>query len=127
THTSKTPGLEGSEICNRASHPRAPRATRAGAAALGVAPWVGEAAQAAPVATTLRVAEASAVVAKALAAQPQAPLAAGGGALAGEMVRVNHYGPAASPEAVATALRALASALSADPAPALAAASAAWR
>ncbi|MEU8462910.1 aminotransferase class V-fold PLP-dependent enzyme [Streptomyces sp. NPDC029003] len=108
-------------------HARAARATRAGAAALGVAPWVGEAAQAAPVATTLRVAEASAVVAKALAAQPQAPLAAGGGALAGEMVRVNHYGPAASPEAVATALRALASALSADPAPALAAASAAWR
>ncbi|MER5807056.1 aminotransferase class V-fold PLP-dependent enzyme [Streptomyces sp. NPDC002033] len=108
-------------------HARAARATRAGAAALGVAPWVGKAAQAAPVATTLRVAEASAVVAKALAAQPQAPLAAGGGALAGEMVRVNHYGPAASPEAVATALRALASALSADPAPALAAASAAWR
>lgn len=56
-----------------------------------------------------------------------APLAAGGGALAGEMVRVNHYGPAATPQAVASSLRALATALSADPAPALTAASAAWR
>ncbi|MFD8983877.1 aminotransferase class V-fold PLP-dependent enzyme [Streptomyces sp. NPDC059564] len=107
-------------------HASAARATRAGAAALGVAPWVGDPAQAAPVATTLRVADAALVVGKALSADPAAPLAAGGGALAGEMVRVNHYGPAATPEAVASALRALAAALSADPAPALAAASAAW-
>ncbi|MFF5707052.1 aminotransferase class V-fold PLP-dependent enzyme [Streptomyces sp. NPDC012794] len=107
-------------------HAAAARATRAGAAALGVAPWVGDPAQAAPVATTLRVADASPVVAKALAADPSAPLAAGGGALAREMVRVNHYGPAASPEAVGAALGALARALGADPAPALAAASAAW-
>ncbi|MGO4459210.1 aminotransferase class V-fold PLP-dependent enzyme [Streptomyces sp. M-16] len=110
-----------------ARHQAAARATRAGAAALGIAPWVADPAQAAPVATTLRVAEASLVVAKALSADPSAPLAAGGGALAQEMVRVNHYGPAASPEAVAAALKALASALSADPAPALAAATAAWR
>ncbi|MEU8775265.1 aminotransferase class V-fold PLP-dependent enzyme [Streptomyces sp. NPDC048606] len=108
-------------------HVAAADATRAGAAALGVAPWVADRAQAAPVATTLRVADASAVVAKALAARPSAPLAAGGGALAGEMVRVNHYGAAASPAAVEEALRALASALGADPTPALAAASAAWR
>ncbi|UQX00576.1 aminotransferase class V-fold PLP-dependent enzyme [Streptomyces sp. RerS4] len=108
-------------------HAVAARATRAGAAALGVAPWVADPAQAAPVATTLRVADASTVVAKALAARPSAALAAGGGALAGEMVRVNHYGSAAAPEAVEDALRALASALGADPAPALAAASAAWR
>ncbi|MFE1557428.1 pyridoxal-phosphate-dependent aminotransferase family protein [Streptomyces sp. NPDC058734] len=107
-------------------HAAAARATRAGAAALGVAPWVGDPAQAAPVATTLRVADASLVVAKAVAADPAAPLAAGGGALAGEMVRVNHYGPDASPEAVGAALGALARALDADPAPALAAASAAW-
>ncbi|MFJ3882512.1 aminotransferase class V-fold PLP-dependent enzyme [Streptomyces sp. NPDC090077] len=107
-------------------HAAAARATRAGAAALGVAPWVGDPAQAAPVATTLRVADASLVVAKALALDPAAPLAAGGGALAGEMVRVNHYGAAASPEAVGAALGALARALGADPAPALAAASAAW-
>ncbi|MEU9719562.1 aminotransferase class V-fold PLP-dependent enzyme [Streptomyces sp. NPDC047976] len=107
-------------------HAAAARATRAGAAALGVAPWVGDPAQAAPVATTLRVADASLVVAKAVAADPAAPLAAGGGALAGEMVRVNHYGPDASPEAVGAALGALARALDTDPAPALAAASAAW-
>ncbi|EFL14459.1 aminotransferase class V-fold PLP-dependent enzyme [Streptomyces sp. C] len=107
-------------------HAAAARATRAGAAALGVAAWVGDPAQAAPVATTLRVADASLVVAKAVAVDPAAPLAAGGGALAGEMVRVNHYGPAASPEAVGAALGALARALDADPAPALAAASAAW-
>ncbi|GLX36337.1 aspartate aminotransferase [Streptomyces roseochromogenus] len=110
-----------------ARHGAAARATRAGAAALGIAPWVADPAQAAPVATTLRIPEASLVVAKALSADPAAPLAAGGGALAQEMVRVNHYGPAASPEAVAAALGALASALSADPAPALAAATAAWR
>ncbi|MET8750565.1 aminotransferase class V-fold PLP-dependent enzyme [Streptomyces sp. NPDC004667] len=110
-----------------ARHEAAARATRAGAAALGIAPWVTDPAQAAPVATTLRVADASLVVAKALSADPSAPLAAGGGALAQEMVRVNHYGPAASPDAVAAALNALASALSADPAPALAAATAAWR
>ncbi|MCX5196547.1 aminotransferase class V-fold PLP-dependent enzyme [Streptomyces sp. NBC_00249] len=120
-------GEEGlAEVLER--HAAAARATRAGAAALGIAPWVADAAEAAPVATTLRVADASLVVAKALSARPSAPLAAGGGALAREMVRVNHYGPAASPEAVEDALRALAAALTADPEPAVAAASAsaAW-
>ncbi|KJY24961.1 hypothetical protein VR44_33850 [Streptomyces katrae] len=66
------------------------------------------------------------MVAGALAADASAPLAAGGGVLAREMVRVNHYGPAASREAVVASLRALASALSADPEAALEAASAAW-
>ncbi|MFF1560083.1 pyridoxal-phosphate-dependent aminotransferase family protein [Streptomyces sp. NPDC058279] len=107
-------------------HAAAAAATRAGATALGVAPYVPATVEAAPVATTLRVADASVVVAKALSADPTAPLAAGGGALAQEMIRVNHYGPAASPEAVRASLTALASALSADPAPALAAADAAW-
>ncbi|MFD8411998.1 pyridoxal-phosphate-dependent aminotransferase family protein [Streptomyces sp. NPDC059650] len=107
-------------------HAAAAAATRAGAAALGLAPFVGRAAEAAPVATTLRVADASEVAAKALAADPSAPVAAGGGALAGEMVRVNHYGPAASREAVHAALAALAAALSTDPAEALAAADGAW-
>ncbi|MGW5348833.1 hypothetical protein [Streptomyces sp. NPDC004050] len=72
------------------------------------------------------MADASEVTAKALAADPSAPVAAGGGALAGEMVRVNHYGPAASREAVHAALAALAAALSTDPAEALAAADGAW-
>ncbi|MGW7346570.1 pyridoxal-phosphate-dependent aminotransferase family protein [Streptomyces sp. NPDC054854] len=119
-------GAEGPDAV-LARHAGAARATRAGAAALGLSPWVREAAQAAPVATTLRVADASSLVAKALAADPAAPLAAGGGALASEMIRVNHYGPAASPEAVEASLRALAAALSADPAPALSAAASAWR
>ncbi|THA49300.1 alanine--glyoxylate aminotransferase family protein [Streptomyces sp. A1136] len=107
-------------------HAAAAAATRAGATALGVALYVPVAVEAAPVATTLRVADASEVVAKALAADPTAPLAAGGGALAREMIRVNHYGPAASPESVRASLTALASALSVDPTPALAAAAAAW-
>ncbi|MEU2391549.1 aminotransferase class V-fold PLP-dependent enzyme [Streptomyces sp. NPDC007369] len=109
-----------------ARHAAAAAATRAGAAALGVSPYVARAAEAAPVATTLRVADASPVAAKALAADPSAPLAAGGGALAGEMLRVNHYGPVASREAVRAALAALAAALSRDPAEALAAADEAW-
>ncbi|GAA1568758.1 aminotransferase class V-fold PLP-dependent enzyme [Streptomyces globosus] len=110
----------------QARHAAAAAATRAGAEALGLAPYVKRAAEAAPVATTLRVADASAVAAKALTADPQAPLAAGGGALAGEMLRVNHYGAAASPAAVRACLTALAAALSADPAAALDAAGAAW-
>ncbi|MCX5014633.1 aminotransferase class V-fold PLP-dependent enzyme [Streptomyces sp. NBC_00555] len=109
-----------------ARHAAAAAATRAGAAELGVAPYVGRAAEAAPVATTLRVADASLVVAKALAADPAVPLAAGGGALAREMVRVNHYGTAASLPVVEAALTALAAALGAEPAAAVAAAGSAW-
>ncbi|MFE6842758.1 pyridoxal-phosphate-dependent aminotransferase family protein [Streptomyces sp. NPDC057686] len=109
-----------------ARHAAAAAATRAGAMVLGLAPYVGRASQAAPVATTLRVPDASLVVTKALAADPAAPLAAGGGALAREMVRVNHYGRDASLQAVLTSLTALSCALSADPSGAVAAAEAAW-
>ncbi|MCY0956174.1 pyridoxal-phosphate-dependent aminotransferase family protein [Streptomyces sp. H27-H5] len=109
-----------------ARHAAAARATRAGAAALGVAPYVTVAAEAAPVATTLRVRGASAVVAKALSVDPSVPLAAGGGAPAEEMLRVNHYGAAADLAVVRGSLTALAAALSADPAEAVAAATAAW-
>ncbi|MEU3061387.1 aminotransferase class V-fold PLP-dependent enzyme [Streptomyces subrutilus] len=109
-----------------ARHAAAAAATRAGAQALGLDPYVIRAAEAAPVATTLRVADASLVVAEALAADPSAALAAGGGALAREMVRVNHYGTAASLTAVRAALTALATALEADSGPALDAAEAAW-
>ncbi|MFG2298179.1 pyridoxal-phosphate-dependent aminotransferase family protein [Streptomyces sp. NPDC048603] len=109
-----------------ARHAAAAAATRAGAAALGVAPYVAVAAEAAPVATTLRVPEAALVAAKALAADPSVPLAAGGGALADSMLRVNHYGAAAALPAVASALTALAGALSVPAAPALAAAESAW-
>ncbi|MEV3872160.1 aminotransferase class V-fold PLP-dependent enzyme [Streptomyces sp. NPDC049906] len=97
-------------------HAAAARAVRTGAVALGVGlePYVHEARHAAPVATTLRVPEAvdaSAVVARALDLDPGVPLVAGGGALAQEMVRVNHYGPNASPEVVERSLAALGGAL----------------
>ncbi|MER5221285.1 pyridoxal-phosphate-dependent aminotransferase family protein [Streptomyces flaveus] len=99
-----------------ARHATAAAATRAGALALGggLGPYVYEAGDAAPVATTLRTptgVDASELVAKALAADPAAPLAAGGGALAKEMIRVNHYGPDATPDAVTSSLAALGAAL----------------
>ncbi|MFJ6728993.1 pyridoxal-phosphate-dependent aminotransferase family protein [Streptomyces sp. NPDC091281] len=99
-----------------ARHASAAAATRAGALALGggLTPYVREARDAAPVATTLRTppgVPASELVARALAADPALPLAAGGGALAGEMIRVNHYGAEATPGAVRGALVALGAAL----------------
>ncbi|MEU6280667.1 aminotransferase class V-fold PLP-dependent enzyme [Streptomyces sp. NPDC047028] len=119
-----------------ARHRAAALATRAGAVALGggLEPYVYEARDAAPVATTLRVPSgvvASELVAGALAVDPSLPLAAGGGALAKEMVRVNHYGPAAAPETVRASLSALAAPLTGagvavDEAAALRAAERAW-
>ncbi|MBD0709260.1 MULTISPECIES: pyridoxal-phosphate-dependent aminotransferase family protein [unclassified Streptomyces] len=99
-----------------ARHASAASATRAGALALGggLEPFVYEAKDAAPVATTLRVpagTNASELVAKALAADPSLPLIAGGGALASEMIRVNHYGADATPDAVRSSLDALGAAL----------------
>ncbi|MFJ9116573.1 pyridoxal-phosphate-dependent aminotransferase family protein [Streptomyces sp. NPDC102394] len=97
-------------------HRAAAAATRAGAQALGggLEPYVHDAREAAPVATTLRTPAgvvASELVARALAADPALPLAAGGGALAKEMIRVNHYGPDATPETVQGCLAALGAAL----------------
>ncbi|MCL6669681.1 pyridoxal-phosphate-dependent aminotransferase family protein [Streptomyces panaciradicis] len=97
-------------------HRTAAAATRAGAQALGggLEPYVHDAREAAPVATTLRTPAgvvASGLVARALAADPALPLAAGGGALAKEMIRVNHYGPDATPETVQGCLAALGAAL----------------
>jgi aspartate aminotransferase-like enzyme len=99
-----------------ARHASAAAATRAGALALGggLEPYVYEAREAAPVATTLRAPaelDASELVARALASDPALPLAAGGGALAKEMVRVNHYGPDATRGAVQGCLAALGAAL----------------
>ncbi|AKN72040.1 aspartate aminotransferase [Streptomyces sp. PBH53] len=119
-----------------ARHRRAALATRAGAVALGggLEPYVYEERDAAPVATTLRVPSgvaASDLVARALATDPTLPLAAGGGALAKEMIRVNHYGPDATPGAVQNSLAALGAALAeqglpVDPAAARRAAEQAW-
>lgn len=99
-----------------ARHASAAAATRAGALALGggLEPYVHEAKDAAPVATTLRVpsdVDASELVASALASDPALPLVAGGGALAKEMIRVNHYGPDATRGAVQGSLAALGAAL----------------
>ncbi|MFI7496975.1 pyridoxal-phosphate-dependent aminotransferase family protein [Streptomyces sp. NPDC049687] len=99
-----------------ARHASAAAATRAGAVALGggLEPYVYEASAAAPVATTLRVpagVPASELVGRALVMDPALPLAAGGGALAEEMIRVNHYGADATPGAVRSSLTALGAAL----------------
>ncbi|MBG7703541.1 alanine--glyoxylate aminotransferase family protein [Streptomyces sp. MC1] len=120
-----------------ARHRRAALASRAGAVALGggLEPYVYEERDAAPVATTLRVPSgvvASDLVARALATDPALPLAAGGGALAREMIRVNHYGPDATQGAVRNSLAALGAALAeqgvpVDPAAARRAVENAWR
>ena len=99
-----------------ARHASAAAATRAGALALGggLEPYVYEARDAAPVATTLRVPAgvvASELVARALADDPTLPLAAGGGALSAEMIRVNHYGTDATVGAVQSSLAAVGTAL----------------
>jgi aspartate aminotransferase-like enzyme len=70
--------------------------------------------EAAPVATTLRAPSgtvASELVTRALTSDPAVPLVAGGGALAKEMIRVNHYGVDATPGAVRASLAALGGAL----------------
>ncbi|MFG3660676.1 pyridoxal-phosphate-dependent aminotransferase family protein [Streptomyces sp. NPDC047706] len=102
-----------------ARHGCAAAATRAGASALGggLEPYVHKASEAAPVATTLRTPPgvvASELVARALASDPALPLAAGGGALAQEMIRVNHYGPDATLHTVQATLAALGAALAAQ-------------
>lgn len=55
--------------------------------------------------------DAAGLVAEALAADPSLPLIAGGGALSKEMIRVNHYGSAATLGAVRSSLAALGAAL----------------
>ncbi|MEV5237600.1 aminotransferase class V-fold PLP-dependent enzyme [Streptomyces cinnamoneus] len=119
-----------------ARHRAASAATRAGVRALGaVAPYVVRDEDAAPVATTLRApvgTDARDVVAAALAADASIPVQAAGGALAREMIRVNHYGLDADRETVLGVLSALAEGLQALGVPAgdrdeaLAAAGKAW-
>ncbi|MEU6142044.1 aminotransferase class V-fold PLP-dependent enzyme [Streptomyces sp. NPDC047081] len=95
-------------------HRAAAEAARAGAPGAGFEPFVYEAREAAPVATTLRAPSgvvASELVARALERDPALPLAAGGGALAKEMIRVNHYGVDARVDVVEACLAALGEAL----------------
>ncbi|MGK4580529.1 pyridoxal-phosphate-dependent aminotransferase family protein [Kitasatospora sp. HPMI-4] len=111
-----------------ARHRAAAAATRAGVRALGtLTPYVHRDEHAAPVATTLRTppglhaAELAASLDAALPVQP------GGGPLAAEMLRVNHYGTAATLDTVHFVLAALAAALPGTEAgPAAEAATEAW-
>ncbi|MEU6113862.1 aminotransferase class V-fold PLP-dependent enzyme [Streptomyces sp. NPDC047117] len=104
-------GLEA--VINR--HRAAAAATRAGVRALGgLTPYVLRDEDAAPAATTLRAPEgldAREIVAAALAADGGVPLQAAAGALATEMIRLNHYGRAADRGVVLAALSALAEGL----------------
>ncbi|MEE1821710.1 aminotransferase class V-fold PLP-dependent enzyme [Streptomyces sp. BE20] len=113
-----------------ARHGAASAAVRAGVRALGtLAPFVPDDAHAAPVATTLRTPaglDAAALAAELRRLDPTLPVQAGGGALAAGMLRVNHYGPAASPGTVRATLTALATATGTDATSALKAAEAAW-
>ncbi|MFI1798459.1 pyridoxal-phosphate-dependent aminotransferase family protein [Streptomyces sp. NPDC020379] len=98
-------------------HRAAAAATRAGARALGaLSPYVTRDADAAPAATTLRApdgVDAREIVVAALAADRTrtVPVQAAGGALAKEMIRVNHYGLAADRAVVLDSLSALGAAL----------------
>ncbi|MFF9480483.1 pyridoxal-phosphate-dependent aminotransferase family protein [Streptomyces sp. NPDC014733] len=119
-----------------ARHRAASAATRAGVRALGgLTPYVTRDEDAAPAATTLRTPDgldAREVVASALAADGTVPVQAAAGALATEMIRVNHYGRAADLSMVRSSLAALAAGLeahgvTADAAAATEAAESAWR
>ncbi|MBO8184211.1 pyridoxal-phosphate-dependent aminotransferase family protein [Streptomyces spirodelae] len=97
-------------------HRAASAALRAGTRQLpGLAPYVVRDQDAAPAATTLRVpaegVDARELVAAALKSEAGVPLQAAGGALAAEMLRVNHYGQAAGRTVVLDSLRALAAGL----------------
>ncbi|WP_405011137.1 pyridoxal-phosphate-dependent aminotransferase family protein [Kitasatospora sp. NBC_01539] len=98
-----------------ARHRAAAAATRAGLRSLRpLAPYVTSDGHAAPVATTVRTPaglDARELAAAALRSDPAVPVQAGGGALAAEMLRINHYGPAAALGTVQASLTALAAAL----------------
>lgn len=116
-------------------HRAAAAATRAGVRALGgLSPYVLRDEDAAPAATTLKAPEnldAREAVSAALTADGTVPLQAAAGALAKEMIRLNHYGRAADRDVVLAALSALAQGLRAlgaavDERAATEAAGAAW-
>ncbi|QRX93261.1 pyridoxal-phosphate-dependent aminotransferase family protein [Streptomyces noursei] len=118
-----------------ARHRAAAAAVRAGVAVLGgPVPYVIRDEHAAPAATTLRApagVDAREVVAAAIAADGAVPVQAAAGALAAEMIRVNHYGQAADRAVVLASLAALATGLRAlgvevDEDAAAGAAGAAW-
>ncbi|GHF26705.1 MULTISPECIES: pyridoxal-phosphate-dependent aminotransferase family protein [Streptomyces] len=104
-------GTEGLDAV-MARHRAAAAAVRAGVRALGggLEPYVVRDEDAAPVATTLRATggtDAREIVAAALAADASVPVQGAAGALAPEMIRVNHYGTAADRDVVLASLAAL--------------------
>lgn len=116
-------------------HRSAAAATRTGVRALGgLTPYVVREEDAAPAATTLRAPEgvdAREIVSAAIALDAAVPVQAAAGALAKEMIRVNHYGRAADRSVVMASLVALAGGLratgvSVDAEGAARAAGAAW-
>ncbi|MFB7664689.1 pyridoxal-phosphate-dependent aminotransferase family protein [Kitasatospora sp. NPDC056138] len=111
-----------------ARHRAAAAATRAGVRALGtLAPYVHRDEHAAPVATTVRTPSGLHAAELVGRLDPALPVQPGGGPLAAGMLRVNHYGTAASLETVRSVLTALADALpGTDSARATAAAAEAW-
>ncbi|GAA2234039.1 MULTISPECIES: pyridoxal-phosphate-dependent aminotransferase family protein [Kitasatospora] len=111
-----------------ARHRAAAAATRAGVRALGtLTPYVHRDEHAAPVATTLRTPSGLHAAELAGRLDPALPVQAGGGPLAAEMLRVNHYGTAAALDTVQSVLTALAAALpGTDADRAAEAAAAAW-
>ncbi len=98
-------------------HQRAAVASRLGAIALGLEPWVEDSPQAAAVATLVRppaglsVGEIVAAAARYLEGGPTGMLGAAPGPLAGAALRINHTGAGARPEPVLAAIVALAGAL----------------
>ncbi|MFJ9518840.1 pyridoxal-phosphate-dependent aminotransferase family protein [Kitasatospora sp. NPDC101801] len=92
-----------------ARHRAAAAATRAGVRALGgFSLFVPADRDAAPVATTIRTPPGVDATALVAGLDPALPIQAGGGALAGGMLRVNHYGRAATLDTVLACLTALA-------------------
>ncbi|MDH6126091.1 aminotransferase class V-fold PLP-dependent enzyme [Kitasatospora sp. GP82] len=111
-----------------ARHRAAAAATRAGVRALGtLTPFVHQDRHAAPVATTLRTPPGLHAAELAARLDPALPVQSGGGALATGMLRVNHYGSAASLQSVQSVLTALAETLpGTTPEQATSAAAEAW-
>lgn len=113
---------EGVGAVNR-RHVAAAAATRAGVRALGLELWQ-KGAGVAPIATTIRVPQGDA--AAALLTLDTGLVTQGNGSLRGQLLRVNHYGRAASLPSVIEAVQTLADALGVDALAAVAAARAAW-
>ena len=107
-------------------HRRAAAAAAAGAIALGLEPWQRRDEARAPIVTTVLVPTSGAPRDAVRDGALGGILSPGNGDLRGQLLRINHYGPAATLPVVSDALQRLAVALGVDPAAALDAASTAW-